>query len=134
MFVGHFLPSLDPDCESGSGYRSRDPIASGSNPDPDPDPHEAQLNGITLQRLVALTGGSSSPSAHLPVARLGGGGRNPRKELTASATDVCRITLKTPVLRIRDFLRFGGTKPLFISFLHYILYIHTHLTFIHHIR
>ncbi len=58
---------------------------------------EAQLNGITLQRLVALTGGSSSPSAHLPVARLGGGGRIPRKELTASATDVCRITLKTPV-------------------------------------
>jgi hypothetical protein len=29
---------LDPDRESGSGYRSRDPIESGSNPDTDPDP------------------------------------------------------------------------------------------------
>jgi hypothetical protein len=29
MFVGHF-------CHPGFGYRSRDPIESGSNPDPDP--------------------------------------------------------------------------------------------------
>jgi hypothetical protein len=29
-------PDLDPNCESGYGYGSRDPIDSGSSPDPDP--------------------------------------------------------------------------------------------------
>jgi hypothetical protein len=36
--LGNLLPpGSDPDCESGSGYRSRNPIESGSNLDPDPD-------------------------------------------------------------------------------------------------
>jgi hypothetical protein len=58
---------------------------------------------ITLHRLVALTGGSSSPSAHLPAAMFGGGGMFPRKELIARATEVCRITLKTTKLHITGF-------------------------------
>ncbi len=36
MFVGYFCLDLGPDCESVSGYGSRNPIESGSNPDPDP--------------------------------------------------------------------------------------------------
>jgi hypothetical protein len=51
---GSFLPSwiriwirivnqdLDPDCESGSGCGSRDPIESGSNPDTDPDSQQCR--------------------------------------------------------------------------------------------
>jgi hypothetical protein len=36
---GSFFALLDPDpdCESGLGYGSRDPVESGSNRDPDPD-------------------------------------------------------------------------------------------------
>ncbi len=58
---------------------------------------------FTLHRLVALTGGSSSPSTHLPATMLGGGGKIPRKELTARATDVCRIILKIIKINITGF-------------------------------
>jgi hypothetical protein len=34
LWVIFALLDPDPDCESGSGYASKDPIESGSNPDP----------------------------------------------------------------------------------------------------
>jgi hypothetical protein len=58
---------------------------------------------ITLHCLVALIGGSSTPSAHLPATMLGGGGKIPRKELTARATDMCRIILKIIKINITGF-------------------------------
>ncbi len=38
LWVIFALLDPDPDCESGFGYGSRDPIESGSNPDLDTDP------------------------------------------------------------------------------------------------
>jgi hypothetical protein len=40
FFLWVIFAPLDLDCESGSGYGSRDPIEFGTNPDPgtDPDP------------------------------------------------------------------------------------------------
>jgi hypothetical protein len=53
LWVIFALLDLDPDSKFGSGYRSRDPIESGSNPDPDMNQDPQHCLVLTLEAAAS---------------------------------------------------------------------------------